>query len=337
MQHNHHLRSSRFFGILTIVVTLACWTSIPLFLRHFKPFIDGWTANGWRYAISALVWLPAIVVSWRRGTMPPGLWRASMIPSVLNAAAQICFGLAPYYIDPGLMTFSLRAQIVFLTLGALAFFPSERKVIRSPFFLVGLGMIVAGTALTLMLGEGGLGGGTNKPLGVGLSILSGALYAGYALGVRKWMHGMNPITAFAAVSQITAILIVAAMFVFAPTTWHSPMDASVFPRIEFLYLIVSALVGIGIGHTLYFYSIGSLGLAASSGVVQLQPITVSIGSLLLFGERLTSLQWMTGVAAVTGAGIMLWAQDRIHRADMSRTTASTVSQSSVPSLRVEPT
>src|SRR5690606_24496446 len=88
------------------------------------------------------------------------------------------------------------------------------------------------------------------------------------------------------------------------------------PTGQFVLLLVSALIGIGIGHTLYFHSIGRLGLALSSGVVQLQPITVSIASLFIFGEKLTAVQWTAGLVAIAGAGVMLWTQHRL----MSRST-----------------
>jgi hypothetical protein len=120
-------------GVVMILLTLAGWTSIPLFLRHFaKLELDAWAVNGWRYAFSALMWLPVLVWHRFRGSTPPGLWKAALWPSVFNAIAQVCFGLAPYYIDPGLMTFSLRLQVVFLMFGAAVFFPSERRMVKSP-------------------------------------------------------------------------------------------------------------------------------------------------------------------------------------------------------------
>ena len=96
-------------GTAMILAALAGWTSIPLFLRHFaKLELDAWAVNGWRYAFSAVMWLPVLLWHAQRGSTPKGLWRAALVPSLFNAAAQVCFGLAPYYIDPGLMTFALR-------------------------------------------------------------------------------------------------------------------------------------------------------------------------------------------------------------------------------------
>lgn len=302
-------------GVLTIVATLASWTSIPLFLKHFTTHIDGWTANGWRYGASALIWLPALFVAYARNRVPPGLWRAALIPSLFNAIAQACFGLAPYHVDPGLMTFSLRFQIVFVALGAAIMFAPERRVIRSPLFILGLLLVVGGTMATLAFKPGGLGSGTR--LGVALSVASGLFYAGYALSVRRWMVHMPPITAFAAVSQYTALLLILPMFFLGGGGGYliGGGEALNLSGGRMALLILSAIIGIGIGHTLYFFSIGRLGLAVSAGVVQLQPITVSIASLFLFGERLTPLQWTTGIAAIAGAAVMLYAQQRLRRAE----------------------
>lgn len=302
-------------GIIMIVLTLLGWTSIPLFLRHFASLIDPWTANGWRYGISALVWLPVLILGWRGGWLPQGLWRAALVPSLFNAAAQVCFAIAPYLVEPGLMTFSMRLQIVFLTGGAALLFAAERRVIRSPGYILGISMVLLGTLGTLWLKPGGLGRGTAG--GVSLAIGAGFLYAAYALSVRHFMYGMRPIVAFAAVSQYTAGIIVALMIPFGARGGLTALDLD---GTQFFLLVLSALIGIGIGHTLYFASIARLGLAVSSGVVQLQPITVSIGSLLIFGEVLTPGQWACGVGAVAGAAVMLYAQHRIAAGDRALAT-----------------
>lgn len=299
-------------GVTAVVLTLLGWTSIPLFLRFFTRDIDAWTANGWRYALSALIWAPVLGWVMLRGSAPAGLWRAALVPSLFNAGGQICFGLAPYYIEPGLMTFSLRLQIVFVAFGAAFLFAAERRVIRTPLFLIGLSMVVVGTLATVLQRPGGLGGGTG--LGVALAVLSGLLYAAYALSVRKWMMGMNPIVAFAAVSQYTGAVLVLLMIILgrnlATGTWDGGLSALDLPGWKLWLLALSSLVGIGLGHTFYFFSIARLGLAVSASVVQLQPVTVSIASMLIFGEILTPGQWVFGALAITGAGVILYAQAR---------------------------
>ena len=296
-------------GAATIILTLVGWSSIPLFLKHFTDSIDAWTANGWRYGFSALLWLPVLVLGWQRKTLPPGLWKAALWPSIFNTVAQVCFALAPYYIDPGLMTFSLRIHIVFVTVGAALFFAAERRVIRTPWFLAGVALVLIGSAGTVALKPGGLVGGTVT--GIALSIGSGFLYACYSLSVRHFMHGVNSFQAFAAISQYTALGLLVPMLIWGGRGGLVALDLA---SDQMFLLLLSAVIGIGMGHTLYYYSMARLGLAVSAGVVQLQPVFVSAASFFLFDERLTIPQWVAGGLAIFGAGMILYAQQRLSRA-----------------------
>ena len=136
------------------------------------------------------------------------------------------------------------------------------------------------------------------------------LYAGYALAVRKYMHGIHALTAFSAVSQYTGAALVALMLIISPDHGASILHLSA-PLLW--QLALSAIIGIGIGHTLYFAAIQKLGLTVATGIIQLQPVSVSIGAMLLFGEALTSLQWITGAGAIAGAVLMLAAQQVVSR------------------------
>jgi drug/metabolite transporter (DMT)-like permease len=232
------------------------------------------------------------------------------------------FGLAPYYIDPGLMTFGLRLQIVFVAIGAALFFPSERALLKRPAFLLALIVVFAATLFTIAskpLPDGAHAtsvlltldlSDTKTLIGVACAIGSGLFYALYALSVRRWMTGMPAFTAFAAVSQYSAILLIIPMLFMAKDHGVHALDLSTF---KFSLLILSSVIGIGLGHTMYFFSLARLGLAVSSGVVQLQPIVVSLASLALFKyaaidqfkEVFARNQWIGGTIAVAGAIWML--------------------------------
>jgi hypothetical protein len=52
--------------VVCVVLTLLAWSSVPLVLKYFTEYIEGWTANGWQYAVAALFWTPVVVVrAWR--------------------------------------------------------------------------------------------------------------------------------------------------------------------------------------------------------------------------------------------------------------------------------
>ena len=88
------------------------------------------------------------------------------------------------------------------------------------------------------------------------------------------------------------------------------LDAVALPGRDFVLLLVSAVIGIALGHVFYYMSIARLGVAVSSGVLQLHPFGVAIASFFLFGEILTPVQWGCGAMAVFGALLMVSVQGR---------------------------
>lgn len=298
-------------GVVMVLMTLVGWSSVPLFIKHFASYIDVWTSNGWRYGFSALLWLPVLIWGVSRKSLPRGIWRRALVPSVFNSVGQVAFAWAHYKIDPGLLTFALRVQIVFVAVGAAILFVPERRVIRSGGFLLGLILVAGGTMATVGLDEGF--GKQATMLGVIMALVSGACFAGYALSVRHYMQGTHPLVAFSVISQYTAAAMVGLMLGLGE---RRGLMVLAMPDPQIALLLLSAVIGIALGHVFYYASIGRLGVAVSSGVIQLQPVLVAAASVFLFpDEKLAPAQWGTGLIAVAGAGTILYVQHRLRAAD----------------------
>jgi len=306
---SQRLQNGRGAGIATVLLTLLGWSSVPLFIKHFSHTIDMWTSNGWRYGFSAMLWAPVLVFGAMRKSLPPGLWKAALVPALFNSTGQICFTAAHYMINPGMLTFSLRLQIIFVAAGAALLFPTERRVIRSAGFITGVALVMLGTLGVVLFGESSPKG--SSALGVVIAIAAGLLFACYALSVRKFMHGMPPLTAFAAISQYTAAVMVGLMLVFGTNLGAGAMNLS---STQFSLLLFSSFLGIAMGHVCYYIAIARLGVAVSSGIIQLQPVLVAMASFFLFDERLTGGQWTAGAVALAGAATILITQHRLMRA-----------------------
>lgn len=298
----------RWEGVLILFVTLGCWSSVPLFIRHLAGFIDHWTNNGWRYGASALFWLPAVVWALARGKLPRTVWWAAMIPALANTLAQIAFTSAHSFVNPGLLTFGLRLQLVAVALGAYFLFPAERAVIRSGRYLLGLALLLIGVG-SVLLGGNGLSG-ESSVLGVVLAIAAGLGYGVYGLSVRKFMYGYHPVIAFGVIAIYTATALVICMALFGRSHGMEVLDLA--PK-ELWALGLSAFFGIAIGHVLYYTAIDRLGVATTASVLQLQPFIVSAISAALFGEVLSAGQWGGGLVAVIGAALVLSAQKALER------------------------
>lgn len=295
-------------GAAFAAFTLVGWSSVPLFLKYFTSYIDAWTANGWRYGLSALFWTPLLIVASRRKKLPPGLWKAAIVPAIVNCSGQCCFAWAPYYIDPGLMTFMLRFQIVFVAFGAYLLFPAERGVIGSPMYWLGVLAAFGGSLGVCLFGQG-LPTGTTA-FGIFLAIAAGILFGGYSLSVRYFMSQVRSAIAFGAISQYTAC---ALLIIMLTVGRDHGLDAWTMTGGQFGMLALSALMGIALAHVFYYAAIARLGVAVAAGMILLQPFLTGASSYFLFGERLTGLQWLSGAAAMAGAAVMLRTQHRMSK------------------------
>lgn len=292
-------------GSLFVVFTLLSWASVPLFLRYFVDYIDPWTANGWRYAFSAMLWAPFLVAALYRGTLPPHIWKLALVPSLINCLGQVPFAMAHYQIGPGLVAFLIRFQIIFVTLGAYFLFPSERGVLRSPLFWIGLFLVLGGSIGTATLGGKALT--TEEIKGVAMGIVAGVIFGCYPLAVRYYMRGIPSILSFAVICQYSALAMLVIMPFYAEDYGAAPLHL---PAGRFWMLVVSALVGIALGHVCYYASIARLGVSISAGVTLMAPFLTAVASQYLFGELLTKGQWVAGVLATIGAGMILGTQRR---------------------------
>jgi drug/metabolite transporter (DMT)-like permease len=294
----------RLTGICFLLMTLAGWASSPLFLKYFVGKIDAWSSNGWRYGIAALFWLPIVIREITATEASPGLWRAALWPTLFNATGQICFAWVLYLnVDPGMMTFLLRTQIVAATIGAFALFPDERGLMYRRGYWFGMVLVVGGIASMILLrAEMPVRPGT---LGMILGILSGALFGGYALAVRRCMSGYSSMTSFAVISLYTSIALILPMLLLGDEHGLIVRHLNGF---QLMMLVISALAGIALGHVFYYASIARLGVALASGILLLQPFVTASASAVLYGERLTGKQWISGTLSVIGAVLLLYVQ-----------------------------
>ncbi|MFT3683347.1 MAG: DMT family transporter [Phycisphaerales bacterium] len=309
--------SSRATGVWLVVLTLLSWAAVPLFLHQFKQdrILDPFTSNGWRYGVSALFWLPYLGWLASRKQLPRGLLLAALVPVAFNIPGQTAFAWGPTLLEPGFFSFIFRIQILFVALGAYLLFPAERAVLRTPQFWIGAALVAAGSIGLFLFhvapeGHAAVEHDGKYWLGVAVAIASGVLFAGYGLSVRYFVSKYPPIPAFGVICQFTAVGMVAIMLILGTGHGNAAFRLSL-P--QWGVLVASAFIGIAISHVMYYAALRRLGVSIASGILQLQPIFTAAGSFLIFGERLTTLQWASGLVGVGGAVLMLAAGSIAHK------------------------
>ncbi|MEM9082464.1 MAG: DMT family transporter, partial [Planctomycetota bacterium] len=319
-EHSQHSKRL-LIGVVAACTTLLAWTIAPLMIRSFREVVGPHTNNAARYCVGAMLWVPLLISALWTRKITFATFRRATPAIVWNVAGQVCFVMSFYAIDPGLITFGLRAQIVAVAIFAPLLFPSERRVMRSAGFIIGLAMVLTGVlAMAVLSVKDATGHETLQ--GILLAVTAGVGYAGYGLSVRKFLDGVPHTHSFAMISVATAIAMVVVMLIAGPQAnsvgemlpWAHQIFTQL-PLKQLGLLALAGVIGIGVSHVLFYFAMERLGVAVSTGVIQIQPVLVYSGSAIFYQERLTPLQLAFGVVAISGAILLVTAQHRIAKRD----------------------
>lgn len=282
-----------------------CWGSVPVMLKYLAQpgnVPDGFTTNAIRYPISALLYLPWLIIGIRRGKLR-GLWLTALIPTAFNLVAQTLWAWAPYHLDASLLAFLLRLCVVWAVLGAFIVFHDERPLARSPRFWLGAGLALAG--FVVMSWHGITRGPGATMTGILIIFFCGAGLGLYGVSVRYVMHGLHPLMVFGFVSAYTSIGLIA----MAPL--GEPSSVLRLNPLPMAVLVASSLTGIAAAHGLYYIAIQRIGVAICSLMLMATPLVSSLGAYLLLGENLTLIQWVGGAVLLAGSTLAVNAQSHL--------------------------
>ncbi len=296
------MKEKHSWALPALVAAVLSWSSIPLFLKHFTAYMDAWTVNGARYLIGALLLLPALRSSAGSDPNRSSLWRSAVIPSLVNSVSQAGFALIPYFVSASIMGFGIRASFLFTLAGSLWLLPEERRLLVSRLFWAGGGFCLVGI---VALFWGSLRQAAASVPGMLILFGDAAAWGFYGVTVRKYMRGHPPHRSFAAISLYTAAILTVLMFLFGRVSALAIQNASTLGLI-----ILSAAIGISLGHVLMYYVLGHLGAIIEGGAEMATPFLTFVGAALLFGERLSALQWTGGLGVIIGCALMIGAHRR---------------------------
>jgi len=189
---------------------------------------------------------------------------------------------------PSTMSLLNQTQVVFGILFAVIFFRDERAFIVRPMFLAGLLGVLTGVVFVVIgrntLDVAGLTTGT------AVILTSAACWALLGSFLRKWVADVPPLLSICSVFTGVTPLFVAT---YAVAHHGFPMPHASME--QWLMLTASGLISIGLGHSLFYRSVGTLGVSVSTSMGLLAPLFTCLISYLVFGDFLSGGQ-MAGAA-----------------------------------------
>ncbi len=289
-------------GAAFLLVNILCWSSVPVFLRYLTGTVDAWTANGFRYPLSALLYWPVLFVAWRSGELDRQTFRRCIVPSFFALSGQVLWALAPYYLPASSIGFFMRFSLVFALAGSMLLFRDERRLLSLPQFYFGLVLLVGGFIL-MSISKIQFDSEVTFA-GVVIILLCGVFMGFYGVSVRYFLRGINPLVGFGIVSHYVSVGILLAMF--GMGKYSQLLDVS---QMDWLVLVASSVLGIALGHYFLYAAVSRLGAAVTSGAQTVTPFLTMLLAAWLLHETMTGLEWCAGLTMVAGAAVLLYAQN----------------------------
>lgn len=294
---------SRLPAAISLSASILSWAVAPVFIRYLSGPYDPYSQAFVRYASGAIA-LTAISMVWfRRDFLRLLTWSPGLLGvSCLNVFQQCTWTAGTYRSTATAAQLTVTLHGVFVIIASYILFHEERRVIRSPLYLVGTAVSFLGVTAVLAKDPASM----LPVLDAGAAfLLTTAVFWGiYKVWSKHLVMGMHPIPMFAVIAVYTSLGLLGVSL----TLGRPETIISAGARISVIAFI-SGLFPIALAHPAYNYAQKHLGAAFSSNFNLLVPLfTYLFGMLVLEDEYLTQVQWLGaalllgGVAMVTTAG-----------------------------------
>ncbi len=291
-------------AIIANLVAVLCWAAAPVFVKAISRSFPVNFQNTWRYLVSLLVLWPAYLLGADRSRMRTDLAEVRrlagkiLVIALVQYAFQVSYTYSLTLIYPGLMTLVHQTSAIFGVVLALAFFPDERLVVRNRMFVAGAVFAISGVVLVVL--GGGSWGTAEFNVGVLTTLAASLAWALLGTLIKRWLPHVPPMLS---ISSVITILVPLFLASYAVTHRGFPIPPA--PPVDWIMMVASGLIGVGLGQSLYYRAVPVIGVATSSSLSLLIPFAAGLVSWLAFGERLTAIQIVGGVLLVVGSWFVI--------------------------------
>lgn len=288
-------------GTILAILAVVCWVPGPPILKYLANYVDFWTQNFLRYFAAMIILLPVLFAAIRNKKIDSSIWLKALLPTLPNIASQCLWTAAFYYINPAFMTLLGQSQILWTAAVMMIFFADERPLFYSRRFWLGTIAAVIGLIGIIVLKNDFAA--RASLIGITISLCWAVTWSLYTTAAKVAFRKTDSTAGFAVVSLYTAPCLAVLALVFGKVSQCSAMTSSVW-----IYLLISAVSSIVLSHSFYYAAIKRIGATIPSLVILAEPFLILIVTHIVFGEFLSSAQWVFGIILIAGAAVAIYAQ-----------------------------
>ena len=296
--------TSKKAALIMNLTAVVCWSIAPAMIHYVQKYFPINFQNFFRYLFSLLILWPFFFISHGKEQSILSLKKLlKLYPKILimggiNYLFQITYTYGVFKLLPGLFSLIQQSQILFSVFLAMFLFPDERKTLRNILFLIGIAITIGGVTLTIVGGKEI--GKIEFSLGIIATFASAGFWALLGSLIKKWLPEIPP-----ALSVTSIITIVTPFFLLTHILTGDALASIHIPLSGWILMLLSGLIGVGIGQSLYYRAVPILGIALSTSLGLLLPFIAGLISFIVFKETLTLLQLLGGALLITGSYIVI--------------------------------
>ncbi|HHN45821.1 MAG TPA: DMT family transporter [Planctomycetes bacterium] len=293
-----------------VIIAVLVWSWSEVLIKYLQAArFDAYSQNFYRYGASAL-----LMALWAAFTRPEKtvrglkMWPRFFLPALFGTLYQTLWVIGFYRLAPAFAAIIGRSNII-VTIGvAVIFFPEERRLASDRRFLAATATALLAVSGVILLHRRGSEGAVVEAgfwWGVALVLIGSAMWVLYAFSVKRLVREVGPAVAFAGSSTIMSVF----LFVIMLTAWgmgaSEPgrlLDARIF---DVAVLFGSGIICVGAAQSVYYKSIDLVGVSTSQIITLVSPLAVGVISYFMYGERLSVLQWCSGVALLASLAYII--------------------------------
>lgn len=291
-------------ALLLNFLAIFCWAISPVVIRYVKDIFPVNTQNFFRYFVSLIIIWPVFLLSTPRQQKRQVF---QILPSILpkligmaglNYVFQLSFTYSFFLLYPALGSLLYKTGVMFSVILAAAFFPDERSLLKNWKFQAGLMLTVIGVTLTIAGGKDF--GKLEFNIGVLLILLAAAMWSLLTTCIKKWVP-MVP----ASFSVSMVLTLVTPLYLLTDIVINKGIRFPDASAGMWLLMLLSGIIGVGVAHSAYYFSVPSLGVALCAILDLSRPFLAGIISFLVFRESLTTVQIVGGLVLLSGSYLVI--------------------------------